>query len=82
MRCQLSATHSPNQSMRNIPGPSSTAEGPNEELIKEASSQWELAKLMGVHTDADQATIINKFTAMEVRDRQQAQELGDRNMLS
>ena len=82
MRCQLSATHSSNQSMRNNPGPSSTVEGPNEELIKEASSQWELAKLMGVHTDADQATIINKFTAMEVRDRQQAQELGDRNLLS
>ncbi|KHN21082.1 hypothetical protein glysoja_006561 [Glycine soja] len=47
MRCQLSATHSPNQSMRNTPAPSPTAERPNEELIKEASSQWELAKLMG-----------------------------------
>lgn len=62
--------HSTNQGMQNNPGLSSIVEGPNEDHIKEASSQWKLAKIMGVYSDSDHATIINKITAMEVRDRQ------------
>lgn len=69
-RYQYMDIHSKNQGMQNNPGLSSIVEGPNEDHIKEASSQWKLAKIMGVYSDSDHATIINKITAMEVRDRQ------------
>ena len=44
-------------------------EGSNVGQIKEASSQWELAKIMWVSCDSDQATIINKIKAMKAKDR-------------
>jgi len=39
------------------------------------------AKIMGVHCDSDQATIVNKISTMEARDRKQVERLGDINHL-
>ena len=55
-----------------------TTRKPEEGDIQEAVSQWELAKSMGVHTELDQAAIINRITEMENRDKQEAAEMGKR----
>ena len=47
------------------------SEGPPENIIEEAEYQWELAKCMGVHSNLDQANIINKISEMEKRDSQE-----------
>ena len=55
---------------------------PEEEDIQEAESQWELAKSMGVHTELDQAAIINRITEMENRDKKEAAQMGNRQSAS
>lgn len=58
------------------------SEGPPENIIEEAEYQWELAKCMGVHSNLDQVNIINKISEMEKRDRQEAEELGNKHISS
>lgn len=58
------------------------SKGPNEGQIEEASSQWELAKIMWVSSDSEHTIIINKISAMENRDRKEVEELGDRQSSS
>lgn len=48
----------------------------NEEDTEEALSQWKLAKIMGVNSESDQASIINRITEMENRDNKEAAEMG------
>lgn len=55
--------------------------GVSTNLIKEAASQWELTKEMGMACEIDQAKIIDKITAMENRDRKEAEILGNRTNL-
>lgn len=48
----------------------------NEDDTEEAVSQWKLAKIMGVNSESDQASIINRITEMENRDNKEAAEMG------
>lgn len=59
-----------------------TTRKPEEGDIQEAVSQWELAKSMGVHTELDQAAIINRITEMENRDKKEAAQMGNRQSAS
>lgn len=54
----------------------STLLEPVDGQYEEASFQWEIAKLLGVTTDSEQAAIIHKFKDMETRDKIEAEELG------
>ena len=64
------------------PEANGTMKNPEEEDIQEAESQWELAKSMGVHTELDQAAIINRITEMENRDKKEAAQMGNRQSAS
>lgn len=48
----------------------------NEDDTEEAVSQWKLAKIMGVNSELDQASIISRITEMENRDKKEAAEMG------
>jgi len=48
----------------------------NEDDMEEAASQWEIAKILGVHSESDHAEIINKITERESRDKKVAAEKG------
>lgn len=68
-----------NQGMEKISGLPTPGEEKHADHTHEASSQWELAKILGVHCDSDQDTIINKISVMEARDRKQAERMGELN---
>lgn len=55
--------------------------GVSTNLIEEAASQWELTKEIGMTCEIDQAKIIDKITAMENRDRKEAEILRNRTNL-
>lgn len=50
----------------------------NTAIQDEAIALWDVAKELGLTSETDQSKIIDKITAMEVRDRKEAQELGNR----
>lgn len=58
------------------------SDDPNQNQLEEAAFQWEIAKLMGVHSDSDQATIIHKIVEMETRDSKEAEAMGNRPLSS
>lgn len=54
----------------------------NSQVIEEAKQQWCLAKILGVQAaDTEQENGIHSFANMESRDRKEAMELGNRNIL-
>ena len=61
---------------------SPNTDGVSTNQLKEATSQWELAKDMGVTCHTDQAIVIDKIRTMENSDRKEAEALGNRNILS
>lgn len=61
---------------------STNTDGISTDQLQEATSQWELAKDMGVTFDTNQAIIINKIRVMENRDRKEPEALGNKNILS
>lgn len=58
------------------------SKGTSENTREEASSQWELAKILGVNSNSDHANIINKIGEMENRDRKEAEGLGNKYISS
>jgi len=50
-------------------------------LYAEPTTQWELAKQLGMACGADQIKIIEKIAAMEIRDRKEAETMGNRSNL-
>ena len=51
----------------------------NTAIQDEAIALWDVAKELGLTSETDQSKIIDKITAMEVRDRKEAQEFCSEN---
>jgi len=54
------------------------AEVCNTTVLDEVQQQWNLGKALGLKVDTDQSIYIQNFANMEVRDKEEAMELGNR----
>lgn len=48
-------------------------------LHADAIAQWEMAKQLGMSCRKDQTRIIDKIAEMEIRDKQEAEKMGNRS---
>ena len=51
----------------------------NNNLLHEVINQWEMAKDLGMTCDGEEPNIIGKIKSMELRDREEAALLGNKN---